>query len=639
MTRKVRPRVAFVSHSPWIAGAERLLLSLLQNLPKGEIQPVVIFPSAEGPVKAMAKQALPFPMFELPYGFTIPNHGDSHWLERLRRETAAFTNLYRELELDAVVVNTAVVYPASAAALRVRVPLLVHCHGPLLPRAFPNLDMAAWHSLDVLQSNMADMVLTPSRWVYDYLRTVCKVPESRLRVLFNGTELPPTDGSETESAGPDAPEFVMLCTLEPHKGVPVFLEAAASFLAKRPSGARFVVYGDGSRRYRQVLEEMIQRRNLQGDFVLRPKQEVDSIYRHCCAAVVTSEFEPFSMVVIEAMSYAKPVIATRCGGPEEIIEEGRTGFLIPVGDSEALADRMLTLAGSPALRRQMGLAGRRRTESVYDIRVMARKYLDSVLSLMAAGNAPESLERKRFLEALIGAEPVYLADGETGFSREQAAEAHAHPETTGHDDGGRLQRDVGAAPRFAGHWAADKAIVGELYAQVAAAQTSRLSSFRSIFDWKDMLWDSVSPAFAELKSYTERHFRPPARTRLVLGADLAAIPFREYVVPFKPKRLAAVSLAIRPLQWSKEGSIGIEIVSSQQQVLARAAVQIATVRHDVPTRFEIGSTLEDLGTPWRLRVFAKDVSAPVAIWELIRYSGLSSVKEHLPFALFQEHGL
>ena len=111
---------------------------------------------------------------------------DSHWLERLRRETAAFTNLYRELELDAVVVNTAVVYPASAAALRVRVPLLVHCHGPLLPRAFPNLDMAAWHSLDVLQSNMADMVLTPSRWVYDYLRTVCKVPESRLRVLFNG---------------------------------------------------------------------------------------------------------------------------------------------------------------------------------------------------------------------------------------------------------------------------------------------------------------------------------------------------------------------------------------------------------------------------------------------------------------------
>jgi hypothetical protein len=234
---------------------------------------------------------------------------------------------------------------------------------------------------------------------------------------------------------------------------------------------------------------------------------------------------------------------------------------------------------------------------------------------------------------------VYPAPGEARSSREQEAKPHPNAETTGHDDGGRLQREDGAATRFAGHWAADKAIVSELYAQVSAAQTSRLSSFRSIFDRKDVLWDSVSPAFAELKSYTERHFRPPARTRLVLGADLAAIPFREYVVPFSPKRLAAVSLAIRPLQWSEQGSIGIEIVSSQQRVLARAVVQIATVRHDVPTRFEIGSTLEDTGASWHLRVFAEDVTAPVAIWELIRYSGLSSVKERLPFALFQEHGL
>ena len=409
MTRKAGPRVAFVSHSPRIAGAERVLLGLLQNLPKGEIQPLLIFPAVEGPVKAMARQTLPFPMFELPYGFTIPTQGDSRWLERLQGETAAFTNLYRELELDAVVVNTTVVYPASAAAVRARVPLLVHCHGPLLPRAYPNLDIAAWHLLDVLQSCMADLVLTPSQWVYDHLSAVCNVPGSRLRVLFNGTELPPIDGPETESAGPAPPEFVMLCTLEPHKGVPVFLEAAASFLAKRPSGARFLVYGDESPSYRQFLEQMIRRRNLQGDVVVRPKQEVDSIYRHCCAAVVASEIEPFSMVVIEAMSYAKPVIATRCGGPDEILEDGRTGFLIPVGDSEALADRMLTLAGSPALRRQMGLAGRRRAESVYDIQTMARKYLDSVLTLVAAGNAPESLERKRFLEALIGAEAAHLA--------------------------------------------------------------------------------------------------------------------------------------------------------------------------------------------------------------------------------------
>src|ERR1700722_14119885 len=100
MTRRRTPRVAFVSHSPWIAGAERVLLNLLQNLPQGEIQPVTIFPLTNGPVKSLAQQTLPFPMFELPYGFTIPTAGDSQLSGRIKREMIAFTNLFRELELD-----------------------------------------------------------------------------------------------------------------------------------------------------------------------------------------------------------------------------------------------------------------------------------------------------------------------------------------------------------------------------------------------------------------------------------------------------------------------------------------------------------------------------------------------------------
>jgi glycosyltransferase involved in cell wall biosynthesis len=626
MTPKARPRVAFVAHSPWIAGAERVLLSLLQNLPEGEIKPVLIFPQADGPMKALAKQTLPFPVFELPYSFVIPTYGQSDLTERLQREGEAFANLYRELELDAVVVNTVVLYPASAAAVLARIPLLLHCHGALLPRAFPGLDIAAWHRLDALQLYMADRVLTPSRWVNDHLRTVCDLAESRLKVLFNGTQLPPVDQCESDSGGPDVPEFVMLCTLEPHKGVPVFFEAAASFLAKRPSGARFLVYGDGSPQYRRSLEELIERRNLQGHCFIRPKQqEVGSIYRRCCAAVVPSEFEPFSMVAIEAMSFAKPVIATRCGGPEEILEDGGTGFLIPVGDSQALADRMLTLAGSPVLRREMGLAGRRRAESAYDIKSIAREYLDSILFVADAGNAPAARERKRFLESLIGSEPRHL--GHMAQSGRGESSMHIRqPEET-------------AAQRMVEHWAEDKAIVSELYAQVSAARSSRVSSFCSLFDREDALWNSVSPVFSEIKSYTEGHFRLAGRTRLVLGADLAAIPFREYVVPFSLKRLAGVSLAIRLLQWSEQGSVGIEIVSCQEQILTQAAIPLASVRYDAPARFELGSPLTDLGAPWRLRVFARGATAPVAVWELIRYSGLSSVKEYLPFAQFEDHEL
>ncbi len=408
MTPKRVPRVAFVAHSPWIAGAERVLLNLLQNLPLGEIRPVTIFPSTNGPIKSVTKQTLPFPMFELPYGFTIPTYEDAQLLNRIQQETLAFTNLFRELELDAVVVNTTVLYSASAATVRARIPLVLHCHGVLLPRAFHGLNLSAWRALEVLQCCMADTVLAPSRWIGDHLKDVCKVSESRLRILSNGTNLPVIDGEDLETGNRDRPEFVMLCTLEPFKGVNVFIEAAASFLAARPSGARFTVYGEGSPQNRQELDSAIRQYNLQDHFFLRPKQEVHSIYRQCCGVVVAAEFESFSMVVIEAMSYAKPVIATCCGGPEEIVEDGKTGFLIPIGDPQALAERMLKLAESPDLRRELGLAGRRKAESLYDIKLIARQYLDLILSVVDGGCSSVDAERKQFLEALLSASPNFL---------------------------------------------------------------------------------------------------------------------------------------------------------------------------------------------------------------------------------------
>ena len=171
-----------------------------------------------------------------------------------------------ELELDAVVVNYGgFLILLSAAAVRARIPLLVHCHGALLPRAFPRLNMAAWHSLDVLQYYMADMVLTPSRWVGDHLRTVCKVSESRLRVLFNGTELPVLGEQDTDSATTGPPEFVMLCTLEPHKWRELSSLDAAASLPLHPaisSSARFLVYGEGSpRNTANFLRQLIRRRH------------------------------------------------------------------------------------------------------------------------------------------------------------------------------------------------------------------------------------------------------------------------------------------------------------------------------------------------------------------------------------------
>jgi glycosyltransferase involved in cell wall biosynthesis len=60
-----------------------------------------------------------------------------------------------------------------------------------------------------------------------------------------------------------------------------------------------------------------------------------------------------------------PVIATRSGGPEEIVEDGCTGLMIPVGDAEACAAAMRTLCQNPSLAARMGQAGRQRVMKVF----------------------------------------------------------------------------------------------------------------------------------------------------------------------------------------------------------------------------------------------------------------------------------
>lgn len=81
-------------------------------------------------------------------------------------------------------------------------------------------------------------------------------------------------------------------------------------------------------------------------------------YAAAFAAINFSESESFSITCLDGSAAGLPVIATRCGGPEEIIEDGRTGFLVPVGDVTAMAERMAWLLDHPDETAAMGEAGR-----------------------------------------------------------------------------------------------------------------------------------------------------------------------------------------------------------------------------------------------------------------------------------------
>lgn len=101
------------------------------------------------------------------------------------------------------------------------------------------------------------------------------------------------------------------------------------------------------------------------------------LYKDIDIAVIPSIWhEPFGIGTLEAMASGKPVIASRVGGLQEIVEDGVTGFLVEPRNVGELAKKLEILMDNPDLRRTMGEAGRKRAEEVYEWkRIVTDKYL------------------------------------------------------------------------------------------------------------------------------------------------------------------------------------------------------------------------------------------------------------------------
>ena len=106
---------------------------------------------------------------------------------------------------------------------------------------------------------------------------------------------------------------------------------------------------------------------------------VKDVPRHLAEAdifVLPSLSEGISNALLEAMAHGVPAIATDIPGNRDVIEDGRTGILVPPGDAPALSAALLRLARDGKLRETLGRAGRRLVEDRFDIRKVAGMYAE-----------------------------------------------------------------------------------------------------------------------------------------------------------------------------------------------------------------------------------------------------------------------
>ena len=110
--------------------------------------------------------------------------------------------------------------------------------------------------------------------------------------------------------------------------------------------------------------------------------EMVAVYHDAHILVHTSDYEGMPNVILEAMACALPVISTRAGAAPDLVDDGVTGFLTEIGDVEAIAEKMVYLAERPALRREMGRAGREKVLARYDLNDLEDRLVSLYRSLL-----------------------------------------------------------------------------------------------------------------------------------------------------------------------------------------------------------------------------------------------------------------
>jgi glycosyltransferase involved in cell wall biosynthesis len=203
-------------------------------------------------------------------------------------------------------------------------------------------------------------------------------PESKCRVIRSGIALDRFRGASRHAGrlrgelgiAADDPLVGMIACLKPQKAPLDFVATAARVLDRMPR-ATFVLAGDGE--LRGDVERAIAR--VPGGpariRLLGWRRDTEALLADLDVLLLTSRWEGLPRVIPEAMAAGRPVVATAVDGTPEAVDEGRTGYLAPAGDTVLMAERLVELLASPERRAAMGEAGRVRAEE-WDIDAMVR---------------------------------------------------------------------------------------------------------------------------------------------------------------------------------------------------------------------------------------------------------------------------
>jgi len=218
---------------------------------------------------------------------------------------------------------------------------------------------------------------------------------NRIRVIPNGLDLQdyPFPFKESEplrrklGLTDDRPVIGSSGRISGVKRFDIFIRAARKVL-DRGIPARFLIVGDGP--LRGQMESLAAKLNLDEDILFAGWQEPEDLCRFVSVMdlfVLCSRTESMSYTLLEAMAMARPIVVTDVGGNREMVRDGESGLLVPLGDVETTAQSMIRLLENKKEATEFGLAGRKLLEARFQASTMSERTLEiyKELALNGAG--------------------------------------------------------------------------------------------------------------------------------------------------------------------------------------------------------------------------------------------------------------
>ncbi|MFH1359466.1 MAG: glycosyltransferase family 4 protein [Candidatus Omnitrophota bacterium] len=367
-------KILFVSHSARLYGAEQSLLLFLTHMDRERFEPVVVIP--EDGLLADRLCALKIKYYKIRCPWWISGRRGI-FLFILKLIYNFLMEIYVTLRLtkviytekpDLVYTNTMVILSGALAARLTRKPHV-------------------WHLREIVIGNQNWQSFLPKKYLFSTITKLSKIvlivsyavkeqfssdgPEGKLNVVGDAVEPMQNEfpASDDQDLGLRDDDWLIafVGSLQKLKAPDIAIKAFCDVKKKCPK-TKLLIFGTGEYAYKEYLQKLVNDCLLDQDVLfLGFRSDIHNILKNCKISLLCSTMEAFPRAVIESMSAGLPVIGTNVGGIKEIIQDGVTGFLVPVNDPKSVAEKIIELYGNEELSRCMGLKGQEVISQQYGV--------------------------------------------------------------------------------------------------------------------------------------------------------------------------------------------------------------------------------------------------------------------------------